>query len=69
MLSPLVAATGQATDDDVEERDNAVDDCHADAADAVDDGHEDIADGLADALKLRCLLVKRVNEVGEDAYA
>lgn len=69
MLSPLVAAAGQAADDDVEERDNAVDDGHADATDAVNDGHKDIADGLADALKLKCLLVTRVNGVGEDAYA
>ena len=57
--SALVAAAGQAADDDVEEGNDAVDDGHADAADAVDNRHDDVADGLADALQLWSLLVKR----------
>jgi len=43
-------ATGDAGDDDVEERDNAVDDGCEDGANAIDDCHQYGADGPANGL-------------------
>jgi len=47
------AAAGEAGDDDVEQRDNAVDDGHEDGADGIHDGHQARADGLADGFDAR----------------
>lgn len=46
------AATGQAGDDDVEERNDAGDDGLQNGTDAVNDGHEACADGLEDGFDL-----------------
>jgi hypothetical protein len=53
-LPPSATATsaGQAGDDDIEQRDDAVNDCLEYGADTVDNGHEDIANGLEHSLDL-----------------
>ena len=50
--TPSTTATGQAGDDDVEDRNDAGDDCLEDRADAVDNGHEASPNGLKDGLDL-----------------
>ena len=47
-----MTTAGQAADDDIEDRNNAVDNGSEDGADAVNNSHEDSANGLAYALEL-----------------